>query len=264
MHPLLFTIFGWPVYSYTFFAVLVFFVNLTYALAEGRRIGVDVNRLLDLALLMFITSLLGARLFFIILNYEHFLSDPMDVLRIWRGGLVFYGGMILTVIAALSYIKYFKMNMGQMVDLLAPTAMLSQIFGRLGCLLNGCCYGRIAPDLAWGIKYPSYHQVLGLLNVKVHPSPLYASAAALVIFIILIVISRKKAFQGQVFWSMTLLYSIARFILEFFRGDPRGHIEWLNLSTSQVLSIPIALASLAVLLVLWKRTRRLESSGEVS
>jgi phosphatidylglycerol---prolipoprotein diacylglyceryl transferase len=244
MRPILFSLGSFPVYSYVVFAVLGYLAGLAWAWREARRLGYDPIYAADLSLVIFAFSFIGGRAMGVIVAYRQFLLHPLDAFKIWEGGFVYYGGLIGAVLASAVYCKLRRLPMGVWGDICAPTAMSTLVFGRIGCLLNGCCYGKAAPNLPWGIVYPPDHPVfrLGLGQVKVHPSPVYEALACLAIFLILAVLSRRKRFEGQVFFTMFILYSLARFGLEFFRGDPdRGRIAFLHLSISQAVAIGIVL-----------------------
>lgn len=122
--------------------------------------------------------------------------------------------------------------------------------GRLGCLMAGCCYGR-QTDVAWAITFtdPAANLNVGTpLNVPLHPTQVYESFAGLVIFVLLLALERRaRSFPGRTFWMFVLLYSVSRFIIEFYRGDDRGFV-FNAVSTSQAISL--VLAPLAVLM-LW-------------
>lgn len=253
MRPVLFHIGSFPVYSYSAMVVLAYLASLLYALAEAKRLKFDYANVIDLSLVFFVFGILGARLLFVIVDYQRFIADPREIYRVWNGGLVFYGGLAGAVTAAAVYIKRRRLPLGKWADLTAPTAMTTLVFGRIGCLLNGCCYGKVAAGLPWGIVYPASHPALGLHRYPVHPTPVYSSLAALLIFIVLAVMERHKRFDGQVFWSMILMYSASRFIIEFFRGDPRGMIPGLGLSTSQGIAVLGALSAGIILFRLFRK-----------
>ncbi len=259
MRPVLFKIGSIPIYSYSVMVVTAFFACLVYAYLEARRIGEDKQKVVDLAFYMFITGIGGSRILHVIIEWEHFADDPLSIFKIWRGGLVYYGGFILAIITVFVFVRYHKLPMGKWMDLMAPVAMISLVFGRIGCFLNGCCYGGPAPEwLPWAVVYPKEAMPLKLAGVPLHPTPIYSSLAVALITVFLVFLSRVKRYDGQVFWTMTLLYSTARFILEFFRADPRGGIQALKLSTSQAMGIPVFIISVCILIYL-ELTRR--SSG---
>lgn len=247
MRPVLFHIGGIPIYSYSFFVVMAYLACLTYAWLEARRQKLEPVHAVDLSMVIFVCGIVGARIMFAAVEYKHFMKAPLDIFKVWQGGLVYYGGFIGAVAGGFLFLRARKLNVLQWADLAAPTIVLSLVFGRIGCLLNGCCYGKAAPDLPWGIVYPESHSslFLGMVRMKVHPAPVYASLANLAIFVLVLMLMRRKKFHGQVLLATMALYAVARFIIEFYRGDRRGFpID--GISTSQcvaVLAIVIALAA---------------------
>jgi len=264
MRPVLFTIFDFPVHSYSVFVSLAYVAGLVYGLRESRRLGEDPVNAIDLSLVLFISGFLGARLLFVVVAHEKFFKSPWDVLKIWQGGLVFYGGLILATVAAVAFIRWRRLGFGKWADICAPVAMIGLAIGRVGCLLGGCCYGKMAPHLHWAITYPVSHPspALGLAQAPVHPTPAYSSLAAFAVFVALMLIKGRKKFDGQLFLVMVALYSAARFVLEFFRGDPRGEVPLIGLSTSQTVSVAAFLVSVAVMAWLYPRGGRSDADSD--
>ena len=238
MHPVVFRLGKFVVYSYSLMVVVAFAAGLLYAYYEAKRIGEDTNKVIDLSIYVFISAFIGARLLHVLTEWRIYLHDPVRIFKIWEGGLVYYGGFILAILVIIVYVKAYKLSLPKWADLTAPVAMIELVFGRIGCFLNGCCYGRIAPSwLPWKVTYPSSVMPLELGGIPLHPAPLYESLAAALIAGFLIWRNFHKKYDSEVVWLMVFLYAIARFILEFFRADERGGISFLNLSTSQLISI---------------------------
>jgi phosphatidylglycerol:prolipoprotein diacylglycerol transferase len=167
--------------------------------------------------------------------------DCFAAVKVWRGGLAYYGGFIFAVAFAYYYVRKHKLGWWRTADLASPGIMLGLVCGRLGCFLNGCCYGK-PTDSRLGIVFPQHP------GVHVHPTQLYESAACFVIFAILyyIVRPRRRAF-GDVFGAMLVLYGIARSVIEVWRDDDRGVLfGWL--STSMIISVPLITGGLLLLL----------------
>jgi phosphatidylglycerol:prolipoprotein diacylglycerol transferase len=170
----------------------------------------------------------------------------MDAVKFWRGGLVFYGGLIFAFLTGLWYVRRHRLDFRQLADLIAPSIALGQAMGRLGCFAAGCCYG--APSTApWACTFTSKDS-LAPLGVPLHPTQIYESAATFGIFIALLIMRKSKRFAGQLFWYYLLFYSVARFIIEFYRGDPRGWAIPGVLSIAQAIGIPAVLLALFMLL----------------
>ncbi len=158
--------------------------------------------------------------------------DCLAALKFWQGGLAFYGGFILAVPVGMLYARRKRLGLWRLADLCAPVTAFGLFFGRLGCFLNGCCYGQ-ATSLPWGVDFP---QVGG--HGHVHPTQLYEALGSLAIFAALYWIVRpRKRRHGDVFAWLLVLYGSLRFLLEFVRADERG--GFLGLSTSQWIGIPL-------------------------
>jgi phosphatidylglycerol---prolipoprotein diacylglyceryl transferase len=167
-----------------------------------------------------------------------------------RSAGVFYGGLIAAVAVALWYLWRHKMPMWTVTDVFAPGIALGHVVGRLGCLFAGCCFGRPS-TVPWAITFHNdfAHQNVGTpLGIPLHPTQLYEAGAELLILGILLALERRgRTYPGRTFWTYMLLYGISRFVIEFYRGDPRGMVG--TFSTSQFVSILIV--PLAIIMLLW-------------
>ena len=181
-------------------------------------------------------------------NPNLFLSDPLEIFRIWNGGLVFYGGFVIALITAILYLKRKKLSLFLTADIMAPPLALGHFFGRLGCLFAGCCYGK-ATDLPWAITFTNTES-LAPLGVPLHPTQLYAAINNLLIFVFLWFFRRRKKFDGQIFWIYVLLYGVTRSFIEMFRGDFRGELILGVLSISQVIAATMTVMAVVMLILL--------------
>ncbi len=256
MRPVLFHLGSFPIYSYSIFVVLAYTIGLTYGWFEVKRLKQDTIHAADISIWLFICGFLGARLLFVLVFPKPFIEDPVEIFRIWNGGLVWYGGLLGGSLAGVAYIIKHKLPFGLWMDILGHIIMLQLAISRFGCFFNGCCYGRPVEDLWCSVVYPVSHPALGLLQVPVHPTPLYASAACFAIFIFLAVLQRFKRFDGQVALTMLVLYPVSRFIVELYRNDPRGKTEIFGhtLSTSQTISVVVGTAALLALIVFFVKS----------
>lgn len=228
-NPVAFTIFSHDVRWYgIMFAIGV--ASGYYLMQRNRKYaGVTADQVADLTFLAVISGVVGARLFFVIEFFDSFKYTVvngvmvkrtlpqvlMETLRVDHGGLVFYGGCILGIITLFVYCRRKKLDPLRMADLMAPSAVLGHAFGRIGCFLNGCCYGTPC-HYAWGVSYPEvYHVCFGQ---TLYPVQLFESSINFTLAILLCVALRKLA-KGQTFTLYLALYGIARFLLEFIRGD---------------------------------------------
>jgi phosphatidylglycerol:prolipoprotein diacylglycerol transferase len=253
MHPILFSVAGWPVYAYGVLLAAAYLAGLQLAVVRARRAGVDPAKIMDLGIYLIIAALVGAKLMLIVVDFKYFTSHPGELLSLVRAGGVFYGGLILSFAVGMWLIGRYKLPVWSTSDLYAPGIALGHVIGRLGCLMAGCCYGR-PTNLPWGITFtsPIAADNAGTpLNEALHPTQLYDAGAELLILVILLALERRgRPFAGRTFWLYILLYAISRFIVEMFRGDPRGTIA--GVSTSQFVS----LVTLPIAVIMLIRLRR--------
>jgi phosphatidylglycerol:prolipoprotein diacylglycerol transferase len=189
-----------------------------------------------------------------LINFDFFRQYPLQIFEIWEGGLVFYGGLIPAAVVAFWVMQWHRLPVWKLADLISPLIALGLSFGRMGCFLAGCCYGK-ETSLPWAVVFRNPDS-LARLNVPLHPTQLYGAANGLVLFFFLTWVEKKKKFDGQVFWLFLFLYSMTRFFIEIFRGDPRGFLFTDLLSTSQAIGILLAIFSLFMLFYLKKQVRR--------
>jgi phosphatidylglycerol:prolipoprotein diacylglycerol transferase len=137
-----------------------------------------------------------------------------------------------------------------MADLFAPSVALGLSFARIGCFMAGCCYGK-ETVLPWAVTF-THPQSLARLGVRLHPTQLYEAAGCLALFLFLTWMEKKKSYEGEIFWLFLLVYSLLRFLIEFFRDDPRGFLFGTFLSTSQAIGVLLAIFSVYMLNYYWK------------
>jgi phosphatidylglycerol:prolipoprotein diacylglycerol transferase len=254
MHPILFRIGTWPVYSYGVLLALAYLAGLQLAVMRARRAGLDGARVMDLGIYLIIAALIGAKLMLIAVDFNYFRNQPRELLSLVRAGGVFYGGLLGAFGVGLWLVRRYKLPVWTTGDLVAPGIALGHIIGRFGCLLAGCCYGR-PTSVRWAVTFtdPVAATNVGTpLQIPLHPTQLYdAGAEALILAFLLFTERRGRPFPGRTFWSYILLYAISRFVIEFYRGDERGAL--FGLSTSQFVSVILVPVSV---FMLWRlRTR---------
>jgi phosphatidylglycerol:prolipoprotein diacylglycerol transferase len=209
---------------------------------------------MDLGIWIIVSALLGAKLLLLVVEFDKFSGDPRELLNLARSGGVFYGGLIAAVGVALWYLRRHRMPMWTVTDVFAPGIALGHVVGRLGCLFAGCCFGR-PTNVPWAITFHSEFAARNVgtpLGIPLHPTQLYEAGAEFIILLILLATERRGGyFPGRTFWTYMLLYGISRFIIEFYRYDPRGMVGIF--STSQFVSLLIVPLSLIMLFVLSRR-----------
>ena len=254
MYPILFEIGGFPVYTYGLLLAAAYLLGLQFALVRARSRGLDPNRVMDLGIWIIVSALLGAKLLLLVVEFDSFRRSPGELLNLARSGGVFYGGLIAAVAVALWYLRRHRMPVWTVTDVVAPGIALGHVIGRLGCLFAGCCFGR-PTDLPWAITFHNEFAARNVgtpLGIPLHPTQLYEAGAELLILVLLLVTERKgRPFPGRTFWGYMLLYGISRFVIEIYRGDPRGMVG--DFSTSQFVSLLLVPLSVIMLVVLSRR-----------
>lgn len=259
MHPILFNVGSFRLPTYGVLMVVALVAALYTVLRLGKRDGLDSGRLFDFSTWLIVVALLGAKVLLILTRWEYYWEYPGEILSwsTFQAGGVFYGGFIAAVLFALWYVRVHQLPTWKVFDVYVPAVALGLSVGRLGCFAAGCDYGKPTASFL-GVVFTSEwsHQITGVpLGVRLHPTQLYESAASLMIFGILLWWFRRKKYDGQVFVMYLALYAIARFALEFLRGDAdRGFVFDQLLSTSQFIAL-LALATAAGLTVHFYRRR---------
>jgi phosphatidylglycerol:prolipoprotein diacylglycerol transferase len=256
MYPILFQFGSFTIYSYGFFITVGFVTTLAIASLKIRKskIGISFGNLVDLFFYTVLSAIIGSRILFVWINFDDYRQNPLQIFKIWEGGLVFYGGLILAIGVSLWYMRWHGLPIWKIADLISPLIALGLFFGRIGCFLAGCCYGK-ETSLPWGVVFKNPDS-LARLNVPLHPTQLYDAINGLAIFFFLNWMEKRKTFDGQIFWFFLFLYAMTRFFIETLRGDPRGFLFGNFLSTSQGIGIPLAIFSLFMLFYMKRKCRR--------
>lgn len=231
MHPVIAKIGPVSIYSYGFMVAIAFTVATMLAALRARREKVPAGRIVDLSLYILISGVVGARLLYVLLNWKDFIRSPLEVFMLPHGGLVFYGGAIFALVVGIWYAKRAGLSVLKTSDMVVPYVALGQAIGRIGCLLNGCCYGK-PTEFFLGLAFPGSSQPL-------HPAQVYSSLKMVAIFVILRIYSEKKLYAGQILILYGLLYSGFRFLVEFLRGDSPAIL--FGLTVFQLISAGIFL-----------------------
>lgn len=205
--------------------MIAFLVSIFIAIKEARSRAISTDTVYDLAFWILLGGLAGARLSFVVYNWPLFTFNPWEAFAVWEGGLSLYGGLAGGLIAGLAFVYWKNLPIDDLLDIVGLVLPLGISIGRIGCFLNGCCYGK-PTQLLWGVVFPS-------LGYKVHPTQLYELLYAFFIFLFLYCF-RYRIGRGNVFFAFLFFYSFFRFLNEFFRVNPP---LLLGLSGSQLISI---------------------------
>jgi phosphatidylglycerol---prolipoprotein diacylglyceryl transferase len=228
MYPHL-NLFGLSISTYFLIISAASIVGSLWFIQRSRRRGLRRVDAVDLTLTGLIAGFIGARALHVL--YEEpvfYYQNPGAVFEIWNGGFVFYGGLIGAWLGILGFCIWRKQPFWFWADIAAPPAALAYALGRIGCFLNGCCYGKIC-ELPWAIQLHGAHR---------HPTQLYATFWELAVVGILLISERRIKGAGHLFNIWLLLHSVGRIVMEVFRDDPRGGlIGGLTISTWLAVTI---------------------------
>jgi phosphatidylglycerol:prolipoprotein diacylglycerol transferase len=253
MPPFLFNINFFPLFIFGFFIAVSFVVAIIMVKDESRRTGCNPDRMQDLCFWLLVAAIIGSRLLYVVANPSEFAEDPLEVFRIWNGGIAYYGGIVAAVIISIVFINKTSMPLGRTFDTLTPAIAIGHFFGWLGCFFSGCCWGSTS-DLPWLVKI-AYQDAIAAPTASTHPTSLYLATSHLAIFCVLLFFKQRRRFSGQMFWSYALLYGISRFLIETLLGN-NGEPVPGNLFVHPVTSLSVAITALVMLIYLNRNAKR--------
>jgi phosphatidylglycerol:prolipoprotein diacylglycerol transferase len=242
VHPIAFNLGSLTIHSYGVMMAVAFLAGLWTATRRAPRTGIAGEKIADLVPWLIVGAIVGARTVYVTTYWdEEFAGKPIsEIFMVQHGGLVYYGGLIGAALACIIYARIRKLALWKVADILAPSVALGYVFGRIGCLLNGCCYGR-ACDLPWAIRFPEGHEThpAGLAATPVHPTQIYESLLSLGFYFALALLYRRKRFDGQVFATYLMGYALLRAFVEMFRGDYSAEHLHRGLTPAHLVSVGI-------------------------
>jgi len=255
MHPILIEIGGLTIYTYGFFAALGLLTAIWTTSRLARRSGIAPEHIMNICFYGVLAGLAGARLLYVVINPAEFLARPLEILKVWNGGLVFFGAFFGGLAVVLIYARAHQLALGKIFDLAALFAPLAHGIGRLGCFFAGCCYGEICTR-PWAVTFTDPHTLARPLGLPLHPTQLYSSFTNFIIFGGLLALFWKGRFSGRLFLVYLVVYGLTRSVIEIFRGDPRGTVLSGALSTSQAIGLSAALIAAVILVILYQRDKK--------
>ena len=258
MFPRLIQIGSFYLPTYGVILAIAYLVGIWMLRRKARAEGLPEQKIFDFSLYVLAAAILGAKALLVIVEWRHYASNPRSLVEVLRSGGVFYGGLIAATTVGIWYMKRHRLPAWKVADMGAPSIALGEAIGRWGCFAAGCCYGK-PTDGPLGVRFtdPFAHDAVGTpLDVPLHPTQIYLSVNAFLIFLILQWAYRRRTFDGEVFWLYVLLYAITRGLIENFRGDSvRGFLIPGVLSTSQFIGLIGAAAAVGMLVFLSRRRR---------
>jgi phosphatidylglycerol:prolipoprotein diacylglycerol transferase len=260
MYPKLYDFGPLTIHTYGLLLALAFIAGIWLASRNAAKAGLNPDSIWNLGLIVIFSALVGAKFLLFVSDYSYYIENPREIfsLATLRSSGVYYGGLLLALAASAWYLHKTKLPSWRVADITAPGIALGQSIGRLGCLSAGCCYGK-PTHVPWAIVFtnPYAAENVGVpLNIPLHPTQIYESVGALLLFIYLMWRLGRKHFTGQIILEYLMLYAALRFVIEFFRGDDdRGFVLHGMLSTSQFIGILTILGSAVAFIYLRRRLR---------
>ena len=256
MFPILFHIGKIPVRAYSTLIIIGFLIGVVRATRvaarrmetepEGSPRRISPETVQDIGMLSLLAGIIGARVLFVLLDWKSFAGRPLDVFKLWEGGLSLHGGMLFVILFLLGYCRKKKLSFLAVADLVTPSGAITYAFGRVGCFLNGCCYGSVC-DLPWAVRFHAEDNPLGELTPPSHPVQLYGTLINLLFFVGLVWWEKRPHRDGDLFWGYIGLYGLYRFGVEAFRAGATSTylIPSLHFTDTHLISIVMGIISLA-------------------
>ena len=242
MHPILFTIGPITIYSYGVMLAAAVLVCTYFLSVDAKRYHISRETAYDLVFWCMLWGIIGARIFYVFIEWSYFSGNLLEIPMLQKGGLAWQGGFLGGALAGVWFARRKKLSLRPLLDLAAPYIALGQSIGRIGCFLNGCCYGK---PIAWGIYFPAH-------NAKLYPTQLFECVGLFIIFLILKKAQTKSHQAGFIFVLYLWLAAIERFIVEFYRAD--HDLLWLNLSLAQFVALGVFAAGIVMAVILRRRS----------
>lgn len=232
-----------PIHAYGTMMLVGFIFGSLVLSRNCRQVGINKEFASDTAVMVLFAGIIGARLLYFVedaASRQKLFEAPWTIIQIWEGGLTFYGGLIFAGFVLIYLCRKNKIPVMLFMDAVSPAIILGLAFGRIGCLLNGCCYG-VETASSFSLQFPENVMTGVDHTIHVVPTQPISTAYSLLIFFVLLALFKRRKFDGYVFVWLGLLYSIARFIIEFWRGD---NVEFLlGMTISQFISMIIFIMS---------------------
>jgi phosphatidylglycerol:prolipoprotein diacylglycerol transferase len=247
MHPILFQIGSFTIYTYGVLVATGVLLALWYARRQAPHAGLDPDKVWNLGIYMVLVALLLAKVWLVVASWDYYVAHPGEILSLqtFQSGGTFYGGILGAVLTIVLYTHFQKMPLLPVLDTIGIAVPLGHVIGRLGCFAAGCCYGK-PTSLPWGVTFTNEAagRIAGTpLGIHLHPTELYEAGVELLNFVFLVWLGRRQRFNGQIIGTYFLLYGFERGTIEFFRGDPgRTMMFHDTISLMQVVSVALIFA----------------------
>jgi phosphatidylglycerol:prolipoprotein diacylglycerol transferase len=260
VHPILIEIGRLKIYSYGLMLALSFWIGILIAAKRAERRGVKQEHIYDLSIVLILAAVIGSRMLYILTHRDDYHSI-LDIFALWQGGATFYGGFILALAGAIVFVRKKGLSFFRVADICAPSIALGFFFTRIGCFLSGCCFGK-PTDLPFGVVFPA-HSPAGYYcpGTPLHPTQLYDALYGLAMAGVLLLLDRKRPFTGFTFGFLCILYGVGRYCIDFLRYYEDSARIGRAMTVSQLTSLFLVAAGIAVLVSLWARSRAAGRTG---
>ncbi len=219
MLPVLLKYGPFSVYAWGFSLSLAILLGTIVAIRLARQIDFDSDRIIDFVIILVVGGVVGARLFYVfVYEPERYLKEPLQIFAIWNGGLVYYGALIGGFLSGTWYVVKKGLPFWKLADVVSPSLALGYGIVRIGCFMNGCCYGR-PTDSILGVVFPYIEGSPHFDDIARYPTQLFSSLFGFLLFIFLLLLWKRKKFDGQVFLIFIILYAIGRSVVEYYREN---------------------------------------------
>jgi phosphatidylglycerol:prolipoprotein diacylglycerol transferase len=258
MWPVLFRVGSLEVHSYGVMLMLAFIAGILLSRRQARRAGLSPDMPVDLGVWILIASIVCARLVYVALNWSDYAGHPATIVKVWQeGGLSFHGGLLGGTLAALVYARRTRLSAWTVTDVMTPGLALGYAIARVGCFLNGCCYGG-PTSRPWAVSFPLLPEAK-ITTQPSHPTQLYSSLGSLIILGILLRLQPRLKARGQLFAVYVMLYAVLRSIVEVFRRGFSAQTLFDGVTQAQAASAVLFVAALVVFAVLGRGATKAES-----
>ena len=270
MHPILFEIGPFTVRTYGLLLAVSFIAGILLALRRSRARGLNQNQMINMSLLIMLAGIVGARIMYVIPHWNEFSANPLDIISPFQSsgsigltGLTMYGGFIAAVLVSILYLRVNRLSIWKACDAFAPSIALGIGVSRVGCFMNGCCFG-LPTESALGVVFPAFSAAGSFYpDVALHPAQLYNAVLGFGLFGLLMWLDRKPRYDGFLFAVLLIAEPITRFFVDLFRyyesSMTLGSLGGMALSVNQGISI--VLIGLGLLLLGWARNRARQRSS---
>jgi phosphatidylglycerol---prolipoprotein diacylglyceryl transferase len=265
VYPTILKVGSFAIHSYGLLLAVGFLLAIQIFVSRGKKRGLPEDSLHTISLVILILAIVGGRGLFVLTHWSEYASDFWGIFRLWEGGLMLYGGYILAIAGGIAYVRRSGLSLWKAADAAAPAMALGIGIGRLGCFLNGCCFG-LPTSLPWGVRFPaSSYASYAFPGIPIHPSQLYLALAGLALFLALLRLDRVPRFDGWLFWTAVASDAVLRFTIDFTRYYDQtsflGKVGDLSFNINQVLSVLLFLTSVVMLRVLSRRSHETGVKG---